>query len=320
VGLSKTILRIFIIGISLITLLVVGELAIRWLAPQEIFGWGERASLEPDDQFGWRLIPSKETRLRWLSYDYVVSANELGFPGPEFPVDKPAGSYRILVTGDAFTSAEGVDTNQAWPRLLQTGLGNNVEVLNFAITGYGPNQYAEVVDKFTPIYKPDLIIVELFVNDFFDAQTSDQKFQEYIGFNQPDQNGLYSIIRLEHLRRFFRINFAEPSGELILNKPNATGYFLGNFASFEKDQVEQIVLGSQQINEKLRQIQNVAEHNKSKLMLIMVPASIQVCQPSQLDYFPKNIDFGNKSIYDSELPQRAFIQIADGLWSQNRST
>jgi hypothetical protein len=313
VGLSKTIFRIFIIGISLITLLVVGELTIRRFAPQEIFGWGERASLEPSDQFGWRLIPSKETRLRWLSYDYVVSANGLGFPGPEFPVDKPAGTYRILVTGDAFTSAEGVDTNQAWPRLLQTGLGNNVEVLNFAITGYGPNQYAEVVDKFTPIYKPDLIIVELFVNDFFDVQTNDQQFQESIGFDQPDQNRLYSIIRLEHLRMFFRINIAEPLGEMILNKPRATGYFLGNFASFEKDQEPQIAVGSQQIVNKLSQIQYATEQNNSRLILVMVPASIQVCKPSQLEYYPKDIDFGNPEKYDPELPQRSFYKITNAL-------
>jgi len=312
-GLFKTALRISVIGISFIALLILGELAVRRFAPQEIFGWGEKVSLEPDDQFGWRLAPSRETRLRWLSYDYVVDANALGFPDPEFTVEKPAGAYRIMVIGDAFSSAEGVDTDQAWPRLLQADLGNNVEVLNFAITGYGPSQYARVVEKFAPIYKPDLIIVEVFVNDFFDVQTTDQQFQESIGFYQPDQTGLYSIVRLEHLRRFLRIDVAEPLGEMMLNKPRATGYFLGNFASFEKGMEPTISAGTQQIAEKLAQIQNVADRNNSKLVVVMVPASIQVCKPERLKYYPRNINFGDPEKYDPELPQRSISQVTDEL-------
>lgn len=314
-GLFKTILRYSIVGISLITLLFVGEFTVRGFAPQEVFGWGERTSLEPDDQFGWRLIPSKETHLRWLSYDYVVTANSLGFPAPDFPVEKNTGTYRILVTGDAFSSAEGVNTDQAWPRLLQNDLGNNVEVMNFAITGYGPSQYARVVERFTPIYKPDLIVIEVFVNDFFDVQTTDQQFQESIGFFEPDQNGLYSILRLEQLRRFLRVDIAEPLGETLLNKPRATGYFLGNFASFEKSMEPTIMDGTQQIAENLAQIKDVADQNNARLVVVMVPASIQVCKPGQLKYYPKNIDFDDSDRFDKEMPQRLVSQIATELGS-----
>jgi hypothetical protein len=170
-----------------------------------------------------------------------------------------------------------------------------------------------VVKKFAPIYKPDLIIVEVFVNDFFDVLTTDQQFQESIGFYQPDQTGLYSVVRLEHLRRFLRIGVAEPLGEMILNKPRATGYFLGNFASFEKDMEPTIAAGAQQIADKLVQIQNVADQNKSKLVVVMVPASIQVCRPDQLKYYPRNIDFANPENYDQDLPQRSLSQIANSL-------
>src|SRR4029453_15186773 len=113
-------------------------------------------------------------------YDYTVTANSLGFPGPEYRPARTPGSFRILVTGDAFTSAGGVDTAQGWPRLLEHRLtelrkDRPVEVLNFAITGYGPRQHAAIVDHFVPIYRPDLILVAMSVDEFKDAQTPDEQ-------------------------------------------------------------------------------------------------------------------------------------------------
>src|SRR5262249_27318007 len=119
--------------------LVAAELAVRRLDPREVWGWGERPSLVADAAFGWKLRPSSDTRLRWLGYDYVVHANALGSPGPEPAETRAPGTLRVLVTGDAFASAEGVDTALAWPRLLESALGRRgtgAEVLNFAITGY----------------------------------------------------------------------------------------------------------------------------------------------------------------------------------------
>ncbi len=190
-----------LLGISAIIGCMGFELLVRRFDPQEVSGWGERPSLMPDAQFGWRLKPSQMTHLRWESYDYFVTSNSLGFPGPEYPAAKPSNTFRIMVTGDAFSSAEGVDTDQSWPHLLETDLSlktsrKKIEVLNFAVTGYGPNQYASVIRHFAPIYKPDLILVEMFVNDFQDVTYSNESFQQRIGFGEPDQESLYSIIRI----------------------------------------------------------------------------------------------------------------------------
>jgi hypothetical protein len=101
---------------------------------------------------------------------------------------------RVLVTGDAFSSAEGVDTDLAWPRLLEPALrtrtdGRLVEVLNFAITGYGPNQEAAVVGAFTPRFRPDVVVIEMFVNDFDDALTSDDAFARRSVSGVPTRTG-----------------------------------------------------------------------------------------------------------------------------------
>ncbi len=100
-------------------LLLGAEAAVRHFNPTEANGWGERPSLEPHPVFGWRLIPESTTRLRWESYDYVLEANELGFPGPLYPEARTTNTIRIMTLGDAFTSAEGVDTQESWPRVLE---------------------------------------------------------------------------------------------------------------------------------------------------------------------------------------------------------
>ena len=103
IGLFRAIVRLGVIGFIVAGLVVGGEMFIRLVAPQEVLGWGERPSLQPDPVIGWRLKPSQETHLRWDTYDYIVLSNSLGFPGPEYFARKAEGTYRIITLGDAFT-------------------------------------------------------------------------------------------------------------------------------------------------------------------------------------------------------------------------
>ena len=301
----------------LASFLIGSELVVQRFAPQEVMGWGERPSLIADEALGWRLIPNQTTRLRWESYDYELVANELGFPGKSYPVQRPPGTLRILVTGDAFTSAEGVDTDLAWPRLLETELARKidkpVQVLNFAVTGYGPNQYSAVIDKYAPVYQPDLMIVEVFVNDFQDVLFSNEDFQKSIGFDLAPQHGLSTILRLEQLRRFMHIQVIEPLSELIQGKPRAEGYFLGNFLSLERGQQEFEEIGRVKVAEQLAQMKAVADRLGAKLIVVMVPAPVQVCKPEQLAYYPRNIDLSDPTRYDLELPQRMMSKVASSI-------
>jgi peptidoglycan/LPS O-acetylase OafA/YrhL len=315
-GLLGAWLRVAALAAAGVVLLVGSELVVRQVAPQEILGWGERPSLEPDSTVSWRLKPSLQIRLRWEGYDYQVTSNSLGFPGPEYPPSKPPQTLRILTTGDAFTSAEGVDTGQAWPRLLEDSLarrtGRPVEVLNFAITGYGPNQYAAVIRSYAPIYKPDLIIVEMFVNDYQDVLISDEQFYQSIGFALPSQSSLYSIARLEHLRRLIRLQVVEPALELTLGKPRPQGYFLGNFAALEHNRTE-TEAGRQKVGERLAEIKAAADQIDAQIVILMVPAPVQVCGRDQLTYYPRHVDLADAARFDLDLPQRMTKEIADSL-------
>jgi hypothetical protein len=318
IGISRSFVVAGLLGVTAITLFVGAELLVRRFDPQEVLGWGERPSLEPDPQFGWRLRPSQTTRLRWESYDYFVTANSLGFPGPEYSVFKSPDTFRIIVTGDAFSSAEGVDTDQAWPRLLESELaarlgGKKVEVLNFAITGYGPNQYEAVIRHFAPIYKPDLILLEAFVNDFQDVLSDNQSVQNSIGFNQPEQDSPYAIIRLVHLLRWLQLSLREPIDEIMCGKSCLEGYSLGNFKALERGHPEYEINGKEIVAQRLEQIQSIADQVGAKFIVFMVPASVQICGESQLAYYPKGVDLANTEHYDTDLPQRMMGELTTSL-------
>jgi peptidoglycan/LPS O-acetylase OafA/YrhL len=316
-GWMRTGFRIAIFGGFVVAFFLAAEVLVRQFAPQEIYGWGERPSLQVHPIFGWTLIPGKTTQLRWQHYDYTVTSNSLGFPGPEYPLEKSEGDFRILVTGDAFSSAEGVDTELAWPRLLEASLnektGKLIQVMNFSITGYGPNQYAAVVNEFAPVYRPDLVLVEVFVNDFDDVWIPNEIFQQYIGFGQPSQNGISSYLRLEHFRSFFRYDVLDPWIAPILSQAPTKGYFLGNFSVFENVRREDLLGSKAEVASRLEEIQSRAKDLEASLLVVVVPASIQVCQPSELDYYPRNVDFNNQEQFDPEIPQKLFSEIGEEL-------
>jgi peptidoglycan/LPS O-acetylase OafA/YrhL len=307
-----------VIGFVIVSILIGAELLVRRFDPQEVRGWGERSALEPDPNLGWKLIPSKTTRLRWLSYNYEVDSNSLGFPGPEYPLQKTKDVFRILVTGDAFSSAEGVDTSQAWPRLLEDRLnemaaGKKVEVLNFSITGYGPNQYAEVVKEFAPLYQPDLILVEVFVNDFQDALWTNEDFQANIGFYSGDPDGVSSILKLESLRSWLDLHVKQKLKEFIQAEPNSHGYYLGHFVTLERQDLETLNYARDFVQDDLKQIQTVADRSGTQVVLVMVPSSVQVCSSDELDYYPRHINLADSTRFDEDQPQRIMSEIASSL-------
>jgi peptidoglycan/LPS O-acetylase OafA/YrhL/lysophospholipase L1-like esterase len=312
--------RIALAGSALALVLAAAELTVRHEAPREVWGWGERPSLEPDPAFGWRLQPSTRTRLRWLGYDYVVRANKLGFPGPNRPEERAPGMLRVLVTGDAFSSAEGVDTDLAWPRLLEPALrtradGRLVEVLNFAITGYGPNQEAAVVTAFTPRFRPDVVVVQMFVNDFADALTSDDAFRASIGFGRPDPHGWPSVLAAPHLLDLVKVEALEPLFARLTGTPAKRGYALGNFPALERERPE-LEEGRRIAGARLHEIAASARAAGARLAILMVPAPGQVCTPQELAYWPRSVDLGDGQRFDPGRPQRWAADLAASVGAE----
>jgi hypothetical protein len=92
---------------------------------------------------GWSIKPNG------VSPDRLFRANSQGFRANREYSMNPTRT-RILAFGDSFTHADEVTNQEMWTNKLEEK--NNLEVLNFGVGGYGPDQaflrYLDVKDKF----------------------------------------------------------------------------------------------------------------------------------------------------------------------------
>ncbi len=223
-----------------------------------------------------------------------------------------------MTLGDAFTSAEGVDTDRAWPRLLEKDLNarlgkGSVQVLNFAITGYGPNQYISVFREYGPRFRPNLVLVGFFVNDFEDVLQSNEEFARSIGFGMPAQDGVHSYLALADLTKWLRLNVGQKLRAKISGRPYPLGYFLGNFRSLERASSPSTDRARLLVKDRLSDLQSLADAIHARVILALIPAPVQVCRPSDLRYYPRGVDLQDARNYDLDQPQRITERIAAEL-------
>jgi hypothetical protein len=128
-----------------------------------------------DPLVGWRPRPGLTG---WYSgeVDNYIAINREGYRDIEHPLAKPPGTYRIVLLGDSMS--EGVEVAFAdlyWKRLeaLLTRCpafsGRRVEVVSFAVNGYGTAQELLTFEERGAKYRPDLVLLSFFTgNDFTD--------------------------------------------------------------------------------------------------------------------------------------------------------
>lgn len=101
---------------------------------------------------------------------YYLRDNSEDKPNLQTELTKNENVYRILVLGDSFTFGQGVHRYDAYPSRLETLLNlsakvKRAEVINWGIRGYSTVQEFELLKKGISKVKPDLLIVEITLND-----------------------------------------------------------------------------------------------------------------------------------------------------------
>lgn len=122
--------------------------------------------------FGWQFSPNTIRHSpRPLPKGSTIRINSAGVRRKDdIAIAKPKGGKRIVVLGDSFTSNIDVEEHDIFTSRLCRMLPPNFVVLNFGVNGYGPTQeYLLLRDK-AMAYKPDLVIMVIFIgNDFCDV-------------------------------------------------------------------------------------------------------------------------------------------------------
>jgi hypothetical protein len=157
--------------VATIVALIAVELWVRWR-------WDERRGRPgfyvSDPELGQRLAPNYDG---WFA-GVPVHINSLGFrDAREYALDKPPGTFRIIVLGDSVTFGHGALSDTTYPFLLEQRLKQwkpdvNWEVWNLGVPGYNTRQELAYLERVGPRYRPDLVIVGFFENDLMDNDVS----------------------------------------------------------------------------------------------------------------------------------------------------
>lgn len=145
--------------------LAVAEGAVRIFLPQP-------TGLSHQDRYG---LPMHWPGLtRYLpQFGHEVSFNSAGMRDVEHTIEKPAGTYRILLLGDSFMEALQVPFDSSLPArlpaLLQRRTGRRIEVINAGVSGWGTDDELRYLTEYGIRYHPDLVLVTMTLhNDLSD--------------------------------------------------------------------------------------------------------------------------------------------------------
>ena len=102
----------------------------------------------------------------------VTPTNRFGFNAPDFPLAKPPGTFRIVVVGDSYGWAGGLNgnyTHQLQEMFDRQG-DRRVEIINTGYPGTHTGEQLIMLKKYALQYDPDLVLLGFFAgNDFLDA-------------------------------------------------------------------------------------------------------------------------------------------------------
>lgn len=148
-------LNLLLLAAALCGSLLLGEVAVRWLAPQNVGIWSTTRD-------GITIHPP-HGKAYLTKFDQTVRMNSMGMRDREHSIEKQPGALRILVLGDSFMEAFQVSQDRSFARLLEANLRAagiaDAEVINASVSGWGTDDQVTYLMRYGIQYKPDLILV-----------------------------------------------------------------------------------------------------------------------------------------------------------------
>ncbi|HEV7704590.1 MAG TPA: acyltransferase family protein [Gemmatimonadaceae bacterium] len=297
----------------------VGEVALKRIAPLETAVWGELPALQTDSARTFALVPNRTTRLRYNDYDYTVTTNSLGLTSPEIADARPTpNTFRVFVTGDAFTMPEGVNYDRSYPALLGAKLTTclaprPVQVIDGGVTGYGPNEERAELQQLAPRYRPDVIVEQFYINELSDVTIAPAEFRHGIGLDLASRGTMRRLRDRSQLKtRIGRMT--RVAKETLTGHPGAWRYDLAQLDYYRAgDNPLYEARTLQLIAAALAEMKQVADSSGSRFLVAFVPGAVAVSDPAHLPHFPRGENLRDPRAYDLARPYRALKQISDSL-------
>ncbi len=174
---SRWLFRLLIFVFALAVALGIAELATRLI-------WGRSVVLFPrfhtEATYGpyqlRRLEPSTTFSHTSADGTWQFTTNAQGFRDThDYTYEKPMGMRRVLCLGDSQTQGFEASQSRIFPAIIERRLqrmGYPVEVLNTGISGFGTAEQLAFFENEGLKYKPDVVVLGWFINDFDDNEKS----------------------------------------------------------------------------------------------------------------------------------------------------
>jgi lysophospholipase L1-like esterase len=131
-------------------------------------------------------------------YAVRYSFNDMGCRDRDYPLERAAGTRRILALGDSYTMGVGVHAPDVFPERLERLLNDarspgspTYEVINCGVSGYSTEDELILYERHAARYNPDLVLLTMVWND-------DRSYRDDVGlgFRERKRHRLFQTWRL----------------------------------------------------------------------------------------------------------------------------
>ena len=160
-------------GVGLLVALSLGELLLRVARPPELSRLRYPCVYRPEPRTGYAYVPgARGVHAGHFEFENQVEINSLGFYDDE-PAPEAGARPRILAVGDSFTAALALPREQVWTSVLERELQREglpeADVVNLGLDGSGTGAHAALLERFVPIFEPDVVLLAFYANDVEDV-------------------------------------------------------------------------------------------------------------------------------------------------------
>ncbi len=148
---------------TLLALLISTEVVLRLVYHPSIV----RSFIRYDPLLGWSLIPgaSITTDVTERGIHNHIDIDSLGLREREIAVARPTGRRRVLIVGDSIAFGTGVDVDERFSDVLGHQLGDEVEVINAGVPGWGNDQEMLFYEQRLRRLQPDVVVLSFTVGN-----------------------------------------------------------------------------------------------------------------------------------------------------------
>ncbi len=263
--------------------------------------------------------------------DEGSTTNRFGFNDRDYPLTKQPGVFRILVVGDSFSWAGGLNDN--YTNLLENLFerrdgSHKIDVVNTGYPGTHTGEQLAMLKKFGLQYNPDLVILGFFTgNDFIEADSNRKRIvlnKYFFDIDRRREHRFlgYPIVMRSRLLLFLRHKYnsysldrqskkegaawAAATGQPapVKNLPEATYYSVqkGKLEFLNKRTgAEKFEANTKYVFESISEMNDLLKSRGIQFMVAILPDELQV-NPNQFNSVTERFRL-TKEDYDLDRPQ-----------------